>query len=201
MHVASLVFFFIHLWLMEAIFIFSWLSLLIIFRILARMVILYSPSSIFFILIHLLIAMIVLASFRMSFWIIFKITCFFMLFRAWLFLTGIFAIFMRTVLLLNFRSIFHSSTLNQEWSFEDFGIDLYHLVFILHFLSFFLSFEFLDFISNNRSWFVDIYMARFQSLTDYWSKFFFSELTNSIRTLLFLHLFLLLLKLTATKLN
>jgi hypothetical protein len=108
---------------------------------------------------------------------------------------------MRTVLLLNFRSIFHSSTLNQEWSFEDFGIDLYHLVFILHFLSFFLSFEFLDFISNNRSWFVDIYMARFQSLTDYWSKFFFSELTNSIRTLLFLHLFLLLLKLTATKLN
>ncbi len=201
MHVASLVFFFIHLRLMETIFIISWLSLLIVLWILTGMVILYSSSSIFFILIHLLMAVIVLISFRMSLWIVFEIACFFMFFRARLFLTGIFAILMRTTLLLYFRSIFHTSILDQEWSFEYFGIDLYHLVFILHFLSFLLSFEFLDFICNDCSRFINIYMTWFQSLAHYWCEFLFSELANSIRTLLFLHLFFFLLKLTATQLN
>lgn len=198
MHVASLVFFFIHLRFMETIFIISWLSLLIILWVLTGMVILDSPSSIFFILIHLLMAMIVLTSFRMPFWIIFEITCFFLFFRARLLLTGIFAIFMRAVLLFNFRSIFHASTLDQEWPFEYFGIYLYHLVFILHFLSFFFSFEFLNFISYDRSRFIDINVTWFQSLTDYWGKFLFSELTNSVRTFLFLHLFFLLLKLPSS---
>lgn len=201
MHVASLVFFFIHLRFMETIFIISWLSLLIILWVLAGMVILDSPSSIFFILIHLLMAMIVLTSFRMPFWIIFEITCFFLFFRARLLLTGIFAIFMRTVFLLNFRSIFHASTLDQEWPFEYFSIYLYHLVFILHFLSFFFSFEFLNFISYDRSRFIDIYVTWFQRLTDYWGKFLFSELANSVRTFLFLHLFFLLLKLPSSQLN
>jgi len=200
MHVASLVFFFIHLRFMETIFIISWLSLLIILWVLARMVILHSPSSIFFILIHLL-AMIVLTSFRMPFWIILEITCFFLFFRARFLLTGIFAIFMRTVLLLNFRSIFHASTLDQEWPFEYFSIYFYHLVFILHFLSFFFSFEFLYFISYDRSRFIYIYVTWFQSLTDYWGKFLFSELANSVRTLLFLHLFFFLLKLPSSQLN
>jgi len=200
MHVASLVFFFIHLRFMETIFIISWLSLLIILWVLARMVILHSLSSIFFILIHLL-AMIVLTSFRMPFWIILEITCFFLFFRARFLLTGIFAIFMRTVLLLNFRSIFHASTLDQEWPFEYFSIYFYHLVFILHFLSFFFSFEFLYFISYDRSRFIYIYVTWFQSLTDYWGKFLFSELANSVRTLLFLHLFFFLLKLPSSQLN
>lgn len=161
MHVTSLVFFFIHLWLMETIFVISWFSLLIILWILSRMVILHSPSSVFLIVIHLLVSMIILVSLRMSIWILFKIARFFVLFWARLFLTSVFAIFMRNIFLLSFRFIFHSPTLNQKWPFEYFCIYFYHLVFILHFLSFFLSFKLLDFISNNSSRFVDIYMTRF----------------------------------------
>lgn len=167
-----------------------WFMKFIIDRIVSRMM-LFNYSTSFIIKVHKTQMFI----FPLFIWL-------FMLFFFWLFqLTFSHILMVWAPSFVSGLFLLNPSTLNKQWSLENFGVDLNHLIFIVYFLFLLLSFKLFYPISNDCSWLINIWSILFQNLPHNWSELLFPQLSHSLLSLLSFDALLFLFELLSSELH